>query len=237
VLTIRDSSPADGQEATLAVTARVDGEPITSEPIRFTRGTAPVSTPVPATPAPAASAASSEDGGSAFAPAAVIAAIVAAAVVLALVLWFVARRLRESRAQGRRDRQAGRKSDQPLPGPVFVPSAEDAETVTASLVPLTDANAGVRFDFGDVPLIIGSDPDADVRLATSRDIAPRHATIRVRGGRITLRHTGGARPTLVNGVPVEVVILEHGDEFTIGGHRFRAELSANGAGPEDGGPR
>jgi hypothetical protein len=29
------------------------------------------------------------------------------------------------------------------------------------------------------------------------------------------------------------VILEHGDEFTIGGHRFRAELSPNGALPDD----
>jgi hypothetical protein len=47
----------------------------------------------------------------------------------------------------------------------------------------------------------------------------------MRDGKIMLRHRApGRRPTLVAGKPVDWVILEHGDEFTIGRYRFRVEL-------------
>jgi hypothetical protein len=75
----------------------------------------------------------------------------------------------------------------------------------------------------DVPLVLGSDSTADIRLEGS-DVSARHATVWVRGGKLTLRHTGGVRPTLVDGMPVDVVILEDGDEFVIAGHRFRAAV-------------
>jgi hypothetical protein len=39
------------------------------------------------------------------------------------------------------------------------------------------------------------------------------------------RHTGGSRrPTFVGGQPVDLVMLEDGDEFTVGPHKFRAEV-------------
>lgn len=85
--------------------------------------------------------------------------------------------------------------------------------------------AGVRsYEFGSVPLRIGSATDSDVRVEASPDVAPRHAAIYMRDRKIVLRHTGGSRrPTLVAGQAIDLVMLDDGDEFTIGPHKFRAE--------------
>jgi VWFA-related protein len=84
---------------------------------------------------------------------------------------------------------------------------------------------GVTRDFTSVPIKIGTGTDCDLRLPAAPEIAGRHAVVWMRDGKIMLRHTGGGRrPTLVSGRPVDWVILEDGDEFSIGAHRFRAEL-------------
>jgi predicted component of type VI protein secretion system len=81
------------------------------------------------------------------------------------------------------------------------------------------------YDFASVPLRIGSATDSDVRIEPSPDVAPRHAAIYMRDRKIVLRHMGGSRrPTFVAGQPVDLVILEDGDEFVVGPHKFRAEI-------------
>jgi pSer/pThr/pTyr-binding forkhead associated (FHA) protein len=84
-----------------------------------------------------------------------------------------------------------------------------------------------------VPLRIGSATDSDVRVPASPDVAPRHAAIYMRDRKIVLRHTGGSRrPTFVGGQAIELVILEDGDEFMVGPHKFRAEVPEPEVAPE-----
>jgi VWFA-related protein len=83
---------------------------------------------------------------------------------------------------------------------------------------------GASFEFGSTPLQIGSARDCQVRVAPGPEVAPKHASVWMRDGKIMLRHTGGThRPTLVAGFPVDWVILEAGDEFAVGAHRYRVE--------------
>jgi hypothetical protein len=169
--------------------------------------------------------AEAESGSSAAGGIAVVAIAAGAAAAAICVVALFIRYVSRSRAQRRRDRAAGRKSDQPLPElPEAVGDAVVAPSAQATLIELA-AGEAVAYPVGDVPLVIGSDAQADLRIEASRDVAPRHASLWLNDGRITLRHTGGMRPTLVDGRPIEVVILEDGDEFAIGHHRFRAEVS------------
>ena len=93
------------------------------------------------------------------------------------------------------------------------------------LVALDPAEPGRTFDFASTPLRIGSGPECEVRLPSSADVAPQHALVWMKDGKIMLRHVGGVRRgTLSNGQPVEWVILDGGDEFAVGQHRYRAEL-------------
>jgi hypothetical protein len=46
-----------------------------------------------------------------------------------------------------------------------------------------------------------------------------------------LRHTGGMRPTTVNGRAVDWLILDDGDVFAIGPYVYRAELAPSQNGP------
>jgi hypothetical protein len=106
--------------------------------------------------------------------------------------------------------------------PSMVVDVKDGEGRVIAL----DGSAGGRaYDFASVPLRIGSANDSDVRIEASPDVAPRHAAIWMRDRKIMLRHTGGSRrPTYVGGQSVDLVILEDGDEFVIGPHKFRAEI-------------
>ena len=72
--------------------------------------------------------------------------------------------------------------------------------------------------------MIGSGRDCAVRLDPSPLVATHHAVVWIKDGKIMLRHVGGPwRSTKVADRPVNWVILENGDEFTVGEQTFRAE--------------
>jgi hypothetical protein len=157
------------------------------------------------------------------------------AVLLAALGLFAVRRIAARRRQRARERDAGRQSDAPVPAPLPGAPIERAEDRTAAVSALTGEAAGRTVEFGALPITLGSDEHADVRIPRSREVAPRHAMLWVREGRIMLRHTGGVRQTLVSGRPVDWLILEDGDEFSIAGHHYRVEfVHMNGTAPSAG---
>jgi hypothetical protein len=148
---------------------------------------------------------------------------------------FAVRRVNAGRRQRERERHAGRQSDAPLPAPLPSEPVLRASERRARITGLTGEHTGTSFLFGSTPIVIGSDAEADVRLARSPEVAARHAMLWVRDGKIMLRHTGGQRQTLSAGRQVDWVILEEGDEFSIGPYHYRVEpASMNGSGPSGG---
>jgi len=116
----------------------------------------------------------------------------------------------------------GQAAAQPLP---HAPGSivTDTDHGVGRLIAL-DGAVPQSYDFTSTPLRIGSGQECEVRLAASPEVASRHAVIWMKDGKIMLRHTAGPRrPTLVADRPIEWVILDSGDEFTVGGHRYRAE--------------
>jgi hypothetical protein len=94
--------------------------------------------------------------------------------------------------------------------------------VTGRLIALNGASADAGVRFGGEPVSIGSGPEAAVRIEAGADVAPVHALVWIKDGKIMLRHVAGhSRRTLVDGRPVEWVILEDGDVFSVGSHRWR----------------
>jgi VWFA-related protein len=226
-LTLRSAGGEAGSDAQLTVTVDVGGQQAASAPVAFTRGVAPPPpTQAPPTPAPAAGTTEENDT---TISGVVIAAIVAVPVAIGAVVLFVMMLVRRRR-QRIRDREAGRKSDAPLPPPPPGTPTPRGPVRQARLSGLTGEHAGVSFEFGVVPIVIGSDPDVDVRLAPSRDVAPKHAQLWVRDDKIMLRHLGGNRVTMAAGRPVDWLILDAGDELSVGPYAYRVDWSSsNGA--------
>jgi VWFA-related protein len=226
-LALRAPAPADGAESQLTVSATVSGRQVSSPPVAFARGAAPVApepTAAPTDPQPA-----EDDGGGNPALAFVLLGLIVVPVVGVAALLLV-RRTRESRRQRERERGAGRQSDAPLPQREPVAAAAEEDEREATVTALSGEQAGTAVRFGRTPIVFGSDAAADVRIPRSQVVAPRHAMLWVRGGKIMLRHTGGPRPTLSGGRPVDWLILEEGDEFAIGPQKYRVSGgSANGA--------
>ncbi len=108
-----------------------------------------------------------------------------------------------------------------VPGAIVV----EGEHGAGRLIALDGDADGVAYDFTSTPLLIGSGHECQVRVARAPEVAPKHASLWMRDGKIMLRHTGGPRrPTLVAGRPVEWLILDHGDEFAVGTQRYRVEV-------------
>ncbi len=232
VLTLQASAPADGKQADLRLVANIGGAPVEAV-ATFLRGrpapaavaTAPLPTPVPA-------AASSGNDGSGITPLTVffvsVGVLAAGGVSLVLFNWRRRRRLllRQLAVTAPNPEQA---AAQGVPLPSGAPFADGDSGIRGYLVSLTGERAGARIDLGERPIALGSDPRCEVVLDRSADVAARHATVWIKNGKIMLRNlAGGGRSTSVGGRPVDWVILDDGDEFAIGPHRYRAELMANG---------
>lgn len=224
IVTLRAGAEADGQEATLQVAANIGGQTVTSQPVAFRRGEAPPTPPPAPTQAPPPGTNESDSGGGSGTAIGIGALATLVGIALAGGGFFAVRRAAAARRQRERERHSGRQSDEPVPPPRDAPIAPARPTSAGRLVAIAGEHAGVTFELGDVPLIVGSDASAALRLAPSRDVAPRHASIWMRDGKVTLRHTGGRHPTYVEGRPVDLVVLEPGDEITIGANRFVVEV-------------
>jgi VWFA-related protein len=226
VVTLRHPAAADGGEATLRIAVDVPGAaaPVAGT-ASFTRGVAPpapraTTAPVQPEPQPA------REGSSGTSVAAIVVVAVVAVVVLAvvaLVLLRVMRRRRTLRAQERitaENPQLARKLG--VPAAVAPEVAPNGAEHQGRLLALDRPGTEVRF--GERPVTIGYDASCEVRVERTGEVAPRHAQVWMRDGKMMLRHIGGARrTTLVGGRPVEWVILEDGDEVRLGPWRWRAE--------------
>jgi hypothetical protein len=207
----------------LRVIADIGGVPAEGS-LAFERPSAP-EVPTPAASNPAVAVGEDESSGT---PMLVYGSVVGAAA-LALMAFGAATVFQRSRTRRRQLAVVApnieQAAAQPLPQ---VPGAilTEGDDGRGRIITLDDSgDAGAAYDFTSEPVHVGSGRDCVVALPPSAEIAPRHASVWMRDGKIMLRHRApGRRPTLVAGKPVDWVILEHGDEFTIGRYRFRVEL-------------
>jgi len=231
-LTLRATAPEDGGEGSLVLTADMAGQRVSSEPATFTRGETPP-TPAPTVPVipPDPTTAEEDEGSSSLL---LVSGAIAGAVVLGVLLIAAVRMLLARRRQRRRERHAGRQTDAPLPVPRPGAPIPQVQEHPARVVVLSGERAGDTVGIGSVPIVIGSDAKADLRVAPSQDVAPRHAQLWMRDGKIMLRHIGGQKKTMVQGRAVDWLILDEGDEFSIGVHVYRVEAARNADMPSDG---
>jgi VWFA-related protein len=221
VLTMRAPGEPDGSDAVLQVALTVGGMTArASSP--FTRGVAPP--PVVPTSAPQES---SGDGGGSSALPLILGAGAGIAALAALVLFVAGRARRRERERARR---AGKHSDAPVPTPVAVPMlTSDDRRPSGRIIELHTNGTPRAFEVSGVPLTIGSSARCNVRVEPTADVAPEHAMVWARDGKLMLRHVGGARrKTTVDARPVDWLILDDGDEFAVGPYRYRAERLAEG---------
>ncbi len=86
---------------------------------------------------------------------------------------------------------------------------------------LRERGAGREYALGIEPAILGASDSACTIVLEGEGVAPEHARIWPQGGGFMLHHVGGlSRKTYVGGQEVEWVILEAGDEVTIGSHKL-----------------
>jgi hypothetical protein len=83
------------------------------------------------------------------------------------------------------------------------------------LMGLDGSVEGRRFELGAGAVKLGRGPDCVVRLANPR-VSKDHARITAIGGSYTLQDLGSANGTTVNGLPIDEVVLHHGDRIQIG---------------------
>ena len=219
VLTIRAPGAADGEDATLRLIADVAGTPAAGE-APYKRGDAPAAAPTQI--APPAVTGSGTSRAPAFVVGGLVVAAIAALAAFGLSRWYRRRRLRRAQlavvAPNPRTAAA-----QGLPAAAAGSIVADIDHGAGRLIAL-DGAVPQSYEFTSTPLRIGSGSECEVRLAASPEVASRHAVIWMKDGKIMLRHPAGPRrPTLVAGRPIEWIILDPGDEFTVGGQRFQLE--------------
>ena len=146
-------------------------------------------------------------------------------VIVVLVLaYLLLRTLRSRRRRLQLERMAGRQSDESVPAPVSANGVAHQAEGRGRIVALDGDAAGTAYQFGAVPITLGSAASSDVRIDASADVAPRHALLWMKDDKMMLRHVGGIRrKTLVTGRPADWLILDDRDEIRIGAQRFRAE--------------
>jgi len=86
----------------------------------------------------------------------------------------------------------------------------------ADLIAITGELAGRRFTIGASPVVIGRDPSATISIP-SDDVSRRHAMIqRTAAGEFVIEDLNSRNCTLVNGVPIEVHVLQLGEKIQVG---------------------
>lgn len=99
------------------------------------------------------------------------------------------------------------------------PSDNGSAPATATLRFKSDD--GREYRIGREPSVIGSSSELCTIVLPGEGIAPEHARIWFRQGKFVLHHVGGlSRKTFVSGQEAEWVVLESGDEVTIGAHKL-----------------
>lgn len=222
---VATATPIATPTPALTVTPIATPPPATAAPAP-TPATTPLPQPVQRASSPGRERASAILLGSALAVAALVAAGGAAAFA---VRWW---RGRQEEQAALREDPRGPDSATPLPAP---PSVLTPASAPATLHVYAGPLAGLQAPVSDTPVTIGSAPDCTLVLPGG-PVERRHVRIWRRDGRYMLHRLARSGEILMDGRPVQWAVLEPGDEFAIGVHRFRFAL-ADVAEADGGDPR
>jgi pSer/pThr/pTyr-binding forkhead associated (FHA) protein len=98
------------------------------------------------------------------------------------------------------------------------------ETSAATLAVLDGPDIGLEFTM-DIPRIVIGRRGADINL-NDRLVSRRHVSIEASGGRYLLKDLGSTNGTFLNGSPVSMEFLKHGDEIQIGSTLVRFRMKS-----------
>jgi VWFA-related protein len=229
ILTFERSPGAGGVPRTIAVTVTVDGEAATG------RATFTSAAPAAPPPPPASTAAAQEPPAAAPDPIEVApvaapvdgdsratgwALLVLSPLLASAAAWIVWRRLRS------RDAVAVVSAPPTFDARPIAVAVPSRPRPTFGQLTIEDHPLASRAVVGDVPVAIGSGPECGLVLRAAIDVAPLHARVWTRDGRVMLHHLGNGHDTRVNGRTVEWAVLKDGDEIAIGPNRLRFAAKA-----------
>jgi pSer/pThr/pTyr-binding forkhead associated (FHA) protein len=93
----------------------------------------------------------------------------------------------------------------------------------AALVVAEGPAAGMEYEVERPRTTLGRGPGVDLAFADA-SMSKAHAELEWGAGRLRLRDLGSMNGVRVNGAPVQVSDLKHGDRFQLGEHVFRLVL-------------
>jgi len=101
----------------------------------------------------------------------------------------------------------------------------------AKIVLVSGTSAGQEFQLDGKPLTVGRGPGVDVALDDAT-MSRQHAAIEYSREGFRIRDLGSTNGILLNGKPVQVGDLDHGDRFQIGTLRFQIVIEERAETPD-----
>ncbi len=223
VLTVRSSAEPAGSDRTIQVAIRSAAGEATGSLSYASRRPAGVSptpepSPVPVTVVPQAEAAPppvAAGGGNSWLPL-VAGAAVALVPVAAVALLFTTRR----RRAGLQLEPSAAEPVLPLAAMLARGSGDGPAALPALTLAVSQQGEVQRFPITGT-LRVGTASDNEVVLRDEGGVAPHHARIWVRDGRVMLHHLAPGFQTLLAGQPVEWASLDAGEDAVIGSATLR----------------
>jgi hypothetical protein len=232
ILTFERGDAVAGEARDLTVTVDVNGQPVEAS-ARYTSAApavpaareataapSPAATLEPVTAPPVGDAATESGGAPQWAiPLLGLAVIAAGAGMIILWRWY--------RGRPRPQTALPRFDERPIERPVYTPRAR-----TSGSLRMGDGDHAISATVGIAPISLGSDATCSLALDAAPGVAPVHARIWTRDGRVMLHHVAEGEPTLVNGQPVEWAVLQDGDRLAIGPHTISFALDQDATASE-----
>ncbi len=174
-------------------------------------------------------------GGSSMSPQ-VIGALAAVALCVAGLIWLRRRRpnvrrkivqvrLRPWSNGGPAETESSLVDEEPVL--LLQPEAEPVEQPLAKLVIVSGPNSGKEFPVGSTPLSVGSAEWCDIILADDGgSIGPEEARAWIHGDKMMFHKLTRLTVLATDGAIGGWLVLEHGDEVSVGPHRLRFEVLA-----------
>ena len=98
------------------------------------------------------------------------------------------------------------------------------DTSAATLTVLEGPDTGLEF-LMDMPEIVIGRRGSDINL-NDRLVSRKHVTIEASGGRYLLKDLGSTNGSFLNGLPVNMEFLKHGDEIQVGSTLIRFRIKS-----------
>jgi len=223
IVTYQQPDHTRGESRSLVATVTVEGELVEARTTYIstapaTAVTAASTAVAAATAVPAAvnapAAAQPSDGGGSGQALALLGLAVVLSAGGAGLLW------RVRRDEPQPERSPATFDERPIVRPQARHSGEPASHASGELVLELDGGAESAA-LGPAPLSVGYDVTCGLALPEAPGVAPLHARVWTRDGRVMLHHLGNGNATRVNGRSVEWAVLNDGDQVLIGPHVIR----------------